>query len=206
MKTALYGTDGKKKSDIELKEQVFGQKINEGLMHQVVRAEMASTRRGTASTKTRAQVRGGGIKPWRQKGTGRARAGSIRSPLFVGGGTTFGPKPRDYEYKVPKKMAKAALRSALSAKAKDKEIMIVEKIDLKEKKTKKAKEILDKLKVNKESTILVEKADENIVKSFRNLENVNVLSFDKISPYSILANKVLIITKDALNKLVEVLS
>jgi len=206
MKTVLYGTDGKKKSDIELKEQVFGQKINEGLMHQVVRAEMASTRRGTASTKTRAQVRGGGIKPWRQKGTGRARAGSIRSPLFVGGGTTFGPKPRDYEYKVPKKMAKAALRSALSAKAKDKEIMVVEKIDLKEKKTKKAKEILDKLKVNKESTILVEKADENIVKSFRNLENVNVLSFDKISSYSILDNKVLIITKDALNKLVEVLS
>ncbi len=206
MKTALYGTDGKKKSDIELKEQVFGQKINEGLMHQVVRAEMASTRRGTASTKTRAEVRGGGIKPWRQKGTGRARAGSIRSPLFVGGGVTFGPKKRDYKYKVPKKMAKAALRSALSAKAKDKEIMVVEKIDLKEKKTKKAKEILDKLKVSKKSTILVENADENIMKSFRNLENVDVLSFDKISSYSILDNKVLIITKDALNKLVEVLS
>src|SRR3972149_6189402 len=102
MKTAVYSAKGQKLSDIDLKPDIFGQKVNEGLIYQVVRAEMANVRSGTAATKTRALVSGGGIKPWRQKGTGRARAGSIRSPLFIGGGTVFGPRPRNYEYKVPR--------------------------------------------------------------------------------------------------------
>lgn len=206
MKTAVYSAKGQKISDIELKPEVFGQKVNEGLIYQVVRAEMANTRLGAAKTKTRAEVSGGGAKPWRQKGTGRARAGSIRSPLFVGGGTVFGPRPRNYELKVPRKMRKAALKSALSAKAKDKEIIVVDKLAFKEPKTKEAQEVITKLKVDKKSTILVEKADENVTKSFRNLPNTKVISLDQLSSYAVLDNKVLIITKDALSKLTEVLA
>jgi len=206
MKTTVYSATGQKLSDIELKSEIFEQKVNEGLIYQVVRAEMMNARQGTAATKTRALVSGGGIKPWRQKGTGRARAGSIRSPLFVGGGTAFGPQPKNYDLKVPKKMRKAALRSVLSAKAKDKELLIIDKLAFKEPKTQVAKQILDKLKISKKTTILMEKADENVVKSFRNLPNISLLSFDNISSYAILDNQKLIITKEALNKLGEVLS
>lgn len=206
MKTTIFSAKGQELSDIELKPEVFGQKVNEGLIYQVVRAEMASMRRGTAATKTRAEVSGGGAKPWRQKGTGRARAGSIRSPLFIGGGTIFGPRPRNFELKVPRKMRKAAIKSALSAKAKDKEILIVDKLVFKEPKTKEAEEVLSKLKIDKKSTIITEKPDENLIKSFRNLPNARVISLDELSSYAVLNNKVLVITKDALAKLSEVLS
>ena len=206
MKTEIYSAKGTKVKDIELNKEVFGQKLNGPLIHQVVSAEMASARQGNASTKTRAQVRGGGIKPWRQKGTGRARAGSIRSPLWVGGGTTFGPQPKEYKTKVPRKMYKAALRSILSAKAKDKEIKVIDKLDFKEPKTQAAAEVLEKLKIEKKSTVIIEKADDNIVKSFRNLEKINIVSVDKISPYVLLDNEVLVITKGALDKLIEVVA
>lgn len=206
MKTAVYSAKGQKLSDIELKPDVFGQKVNEGLIYQVVRAEMANARQGTAATKTRAYVSGGGIKPWRQKGTGRARAGSIRSPLFVGGGTVFGPTPKDYDLKIPRKMKKAAIKSALSAKAKDKEIIIIDNLAFKEPKTKDAVELLSKLKIEKKSTILIDKVDENLIKSFNNIANVKVISIGTLSSYALLDNKVLIITKDALTKLSEVLS
>jgi len=205
MKTAVYSATGQKLSDIELKPEIFEQKVNEGLIYQVVRAEMMNDRQGDAATKTRALVSGGGIKPWRQKGTGRARAGSIRSPLFIGGGTVFGPQPKYYDLKVPKKMKKAALRSVLSAKVKDKEVIIIDNLSFKEPKTKEAKQILEKLKIDKKTTILTEKADDNVDKSFRNLPNTRVLSLDKISSYAILDNQKLIITKEALKKLGEVL-
>lgn len=206
MKTAVFSVEGDKVSDIELKSEVFASKVNEGLIHQVVRAELMNTRSGNAATKTRAEVSGGGVKPWRQKGTGRARAGSIRSPLFVGGGIVFGPRPKNYSVKVPKKMKKAALRSVLSAKAKDKEIIIIDKIDFKEPKTKQAKDLLTKLKVIKKCAIVLEKADENTIKSFRNLPNVNVLGLDNLSSYALLNNEVLIFTKEALQKITEVLA
>lgn len=206
MKTEIFSAKGTKVKEIELNKEVFGQKFNESLIHQVVTAEMVNNRQGDASTKTRAQIRGGGIKPWRQKGTGRARAGSIRSPLWVGGGITFGPQSKEYKERVPRKMRKAALRSILSAKAKDKEIKIVDKLDFKEPKTKAAKEVLDKLKIEKKSTVVIEKVDQNIVKAFRNLEKTNIVSVDRISSYALLDNEVLIITKGALDKLIEVLS
>jgi len=206
MKTAVYSATGQKLSDIELKPEIFEQKVNEGLIYQVVRVEMMNARQGDAATKTRALVSGGGIKPWRQKGTGRARAGSIRSPLFVGGGTVFGPESKIYDLKIPRKMRKVALKSVLSAKAKDKEVLIIDKLSFKEPKTQEAKQILDKLKIDKKATILTEKTDENVMKSFRNLPNARVLSLDNISPYAILDNQKLIITKEALNKLAEVLS
>ncbi len=206
MKVDVYSQKGDKVSDIELKAEVFEQKINQGLIYQVIRAEMANVRQGDASTKTRAEVRGGGIKPWRQKGTGRARAGSIRSPLFVGGGTVFGPQPKVYSLTIPRKMKKVALRSILSAKANGNEIKVVDKLDFKEPKTKLAKDTLDKLKLSKKVTVVTEGIDENTFKSFQNLPKTNILSVDMISPYFILDNDALVITKDALQKLTEVLS
>lgn len=206
MKTAVYGVNGQKVSDTVLKPEVFEQKVNEGLIHQVVRAELINARRGTASTKTRSEVKGGGKKPWRQKGTGRARAGSIRSPLFIGGGIVFGPKPKQYMLTIPRKMRKAALKSILSAKAKEKEIIVLDKLALKEPKTRVAKEMLEKLKIDKKSTIVIEKSDVNVMKSFRNLPATNVVSLDRISPYTILDNKVLVITKGALQEITEALA
>jgi len=205
MKTALIDIKGKKIKDIDLKKEIFEANINEPLVHQLVKAELNSMRQGTSSSKTRAEVRGGGAKPWRQKGTGRARAGSTRSPLWKGGGVTFGPSPRDYTQKMPAKMRKNALRSVFSAKAKEKEIMILDKLDIKEPKTKQAQEILGNLKIKKKSTILIDKPNESVEKSFRNISKVNVLDVGQLNAYDILDNEVLILTKDSLARLEEVL-
>ena len=206
MKVDVVDLKGKKVKDVNLNEKVFKREINEPLVHQVVVAEMAGMRQGSASTKTRSEIRGGGVKPWRQKGTGRARAGSIRSPLWVGGGITFGPQPKSYKKRIPRKMRKEALKSALSAKLKNSEIVIINKIDIKEPKTKKAVELLKGLNLNGRTTILMSESNEVIEKSFRNLEKVKVIHISQISTYEILNNKKLVITNDAAKKLTEVLS
>lgn len=206
MKTAVVDTKGKKISEMDLNDEIFNYKLNEPLVHQVVKAEMANKRQGNASTKTRAMVSGGGVKPWRQKGTGRARAGSNRSPLWRGGGITFGPEPRDYYQRIPRKMRKGAIKSALSAKVKGEKLVVIETIDFNEPKTVKAEELLMDLKLNGKTTILLSKANQILEKSFRNIPNANVTSVDKILVYDILNNKNLLITKDAVQRLTEVLS
>lgn len=206
MKTAVVDTKGKKISEMDLNDEIFSHKLNEPLVHQVVKAEMANKRQGNASTKTRAMVSGGGVKPWRQKGTGRARAGSNRSPLWRGGGITFGPEPRDYYQRIPRKMRKGAIKSALSAKVKGENLVVIETIDFNEPKTVKAEELLMDLKLNGKTTILLSKANQILEKSFRNIPNANVTSVDKILVYDILNNKNLLITKDAVQRLTEVLS
>lgn len=206
MKTSVIDIKGKKIKDIELKKEIFDTKINEPLVHQLVKAELASLRQGTASTKTRAEVSGGGAKPWRQKGTGRARAGSNRSPLWRGGGVTFGPAPRDFAAKMPRRMRKNALRSIFSAKAKDKELLILDKLEVKEPKTKEAKKILENLKLDKKSTILIDRPNESIEKSFRNLPKVRVIDIGLLNAYDILDNRILILTQAALVRLTEVLA
>lgn len=205
MKADIVDTKGKKVKDIDLDDKIFKQRFNEPLVHQVVKAEMANMRQGNASTKTRALVSGGGAKPWRQKGTGRARAGSNRSPLWRGGGITFGPEPRDYYQRIPKKMRKGALKSVLSSKFKNSEAVIIDTIVFKGPKTKKAEEILWNLKLEGKTTILLANKDENLEKSFRNLPDARVISLDKISVYGVLDNKNLVLTGEAVSKLTEVL-
>lgn len=206
MKAAVVDTKGKKIKEIDLNEDIFNRKSNEPLVHQVVTAEMANKRQGSASTKTRAMVAGGGTKPWRQKGTGRARAGSIRSPLWKGGGVTFGPQPRDFYTRIPKKMRKGALKSALSAKFKNSEIIIIDNLEFKEPKTKKAEEILDSLKIYDKTTVVIPEKNDLLFKSFRNIPGVEIMTIDNLTVYDILNNKKLIITNDAISKLTEVLS
>lgn len=206
MKQAVLDKAGKKIKDIELKDSIFKKDVNEPLVHQVVVAEMANMREGNASTKTRALVAGGGTKPWRQKGTGRARAGSIRSPLWRGGGITFGPQPRDYYTRIPRKMRKEAIRSALSAKAKDSEIIVIDKIDFKEAKTKQAIQMLEKIKVSGKAVIITSETNDAVEKSFRNIPGVRVVPFGEMLAYDILDNKNLVLTGDCVDKISEVFS
>jgi large subunit ribosomal protein L4 len=206
MKAEIVDAKGKKINEIELNEDIFNRKLNETLVHQVVTAEMTNKRQGNASTKTRAMISGGGVKPWRQKGTGRARAGSNRSPLWKGGGIIFGPSPKDYYTRIPRKLRKGAIKSVLSAKLKNSELVIIDKIEIKEPKTKAATLVLKDLNIKGKTTIILPEANETIEKSFRNIPAVNVISIDKISTYDVLDNKNLLITGDAVQKLTEVLS
>lgn len=204
-KAPLFTAQGRKKKDIELKEELFGITPHQEAVHQSVRAFLASMRRGTASTKTRSEVRGGGRKPWPQKGTGRARAGTIRSPLFRGGGVIFGPKPRDYFIKVPKKVKRLALSSALSSKAKEKAVFVLEEVEMEAPKTKKAVEILKNLGLeDKKVTLVITEGEENLALSFRNLPNMNIIYADELNAYYALDNEVILFTKKALGNLQEV--
>jgi len=205
VKAKVINDKGKKIKDIELDAEVFGVAPNNALIHQVITAEMANVRRGTAATKTKGMVSGGGIKPHRQKGTGRARAGSIRSPLWRGGGTVFGPHPKKYNSKVPRKMRRLALRSILSAKAKDSEVIIIDKFDFKKPVTKKARLLLESIKAPKKVTVVVERGDENTEKSFRNLTSANVISVTGLSSYHLLDNEALLFSEATLEKITEVL-
>jgi large subunit ribosomal protein L4 len=183
----LYSADGKKTGTIELKEEIFGIEPNMAVMHQVVTAQLAAARAGTHSTKTRGEVRGGGRKPWRQKGLGRARQGSIRSPQWIGGGVAHGPKPRDYSQRTPKKMKRLALRSALSARAAADQIKVVESFDIWEKpKTKNAINLLDAMGVSGKVLLLAEDHEKTAIKSFRNLKGVIASSVGQANTYDVL--------------------
>ncbi len=206
IKLSLHDIKGKEIGEISLKDNIFNTKINKYLVHQVVKRYLAGKRRGTASTKNRSEVRGGGAKPWRQKGTGRARAGTIRSPIWVGGGIVFGPTPRDYSFSLPKKMKTAALKSVLSNKAKNNEIVILDKLSLKENKTKKMVEILENLKALKKPLVIIGKEDKKIEQAIRNIKDAMVLPVSKINSYDLLNQGKIIFTKEALKQIEEVLA
>jgi large subunit ribosomal protein L4 len=195
----LLNQRGEVVGELQLKEEVFGVEPNHTLMHQAVLSYLANQRQGTHSTKTRGEVRGGGRKPWRQKGTGRARQGSIRAPQWVGGGVVFGPRPRDYSFYLSKKERRLALRSALSAKLADGEIKVVEELEIEEPKTKKMEEILRSLGIEGENTLIVtEEMNPVVILSARNLPYVvGVVEAKDLTTYDVLSAKYLVMTKKA---------
>ena len=186
----------------ELKQEIFGTKTRPHLLHQTVLMQLNKRRAGTAATKSKGLVRGGGKKPWRQKGTGRARAGSIRSPLWVGGGTIFGPQPRDYSFRMPRKARKEALLSALSLKNRDGKIIVVDKLELEEAKTKLMAKALAELKVTS-ALIVIPQPDAKIERSSRNIPAVKVLRVEGLNVYDVLRYEHLILTEGALKLLEE---
>lgn len=202
-KLDLHNIEGERIGEVSLSSKVFGAKVNEVLLYEALKAQASSRRRGTASTKERSQVRGGGRKPWRQKGTGRARAGSIRSPIWKGGGTTFGPHPRDYSYSLPKKARRKSLRCALSSKFKEKKILVLDNIKLKEAKTKRMANILANLRSGKKPLLIIEEKNEKARKAARNIEGIKVLSPNSLNVYDLLHHDRLILTKEALTRLEE---
>lgn len=203
-KIDVYSIEGKKVSDIELNETIFGIEPNEAVVHSVLINFLANQRQGTQSTKTRAEVSGGGRKPWRQKGTGRARQGSIRAPHWVGGGIALGPKPRSYKYRVNKKEKRLAIKSLLSSKVLENELVVVDKMELKEIKTKTMVNALNSLKVEGKTLILLPEKNENVQKSARNIEGVKTTLVNTINVYDLLKYKNLVITLDTVKKLEEV--
>ncbi len=199
-KIDILDIENNKVGERGLKEEIFSAPIREHLFYEVVKMQLACRRRGTASTKTRSDVRGGGTKPWRQKGTGRARAGSIRSPLWKGGGVVFGPHPRDYSYSVPKRVRKEALKSALALKQREGALKVIKELSLKEIKTKALLEILKRLEaVN--SLIVIEERDERIEKSARNLPYTKVIRAEGLNLYDILRHDKLLLTEASLEKI-----
>ena len=198
--------EGKKASTAELADSVFGIEPNVPVMHQVVRMQRASWRAGTHNTLTRGKVRGGGKKPWRQKGTGRARQGTIRAPHWRGGGVVFGPHPRDYSFKVNKKEIKLAIRSALSAKLADGQLIVVDKFDFEKPRTKDAVAVLKALEVEGRCTIVVTDDNVNAFLSFRNIPTVDVVPSGSENVYELLDNKFLIFEEEALRKLEEAMA
>ena len=200
---AVYNIEGKQVDTIELNDAVFGVEINEHLVHMAVVNQLANKRQGTQSAKTRGEVSGGGKKPWRQKGTGHARQGSIRAPQWKGGGVVFAPKPRDYSFKMNKKEKALAIKSALTSRVQEDKFVVVDKFGFNEIKTKKMKEVLDNLKVKK-ALIVLDKKDENVTLSARNLPNVRTVLSNSINVYDILKYDTLVITKDAVAQIEEV--
>ena len=203
-KIDVYNIEGKKVSDLELKEEVFGIEPNEALVHSVLVNYLANQRQGTQSTKTRSEVRGGGRKPWRQKGTGRARQGSIRAPQWIKGGIALGPKPRSYKYRINKKEKRLAIKSVLSSKVLENKLTVVDKLELKEIKTKTMVNALKNLKVEGKSLIVIPEKNEMIQKSARNIEGVRTASIDTINIFDLLKYTNLVLTVDTVKKLEEV--
>jgi len=204
-KLALLNQAGDKVKDITLNESVFGIEPNQQVLYDVIKAQRAAMRQGTQKAKTRAEVRGGGRKPWRQKGTGRARQGSIRSPQWTGGGVVFAPQPRDYDMKVNRKVRQLALKSAYSAKINENEIRVLDKFELAEVKTKSFNEVLNNVKVSGRTLVILEEANDNIELSGRNITGVEINTWDHVSVYDILKAHNVIITLDAVKKVEEVL-
>ena len=200
MEMKVVNSSGKKVGTIELVAAVFEQEYNEALIHQVVVAQLANKRQGTKSTLTRAEVRGGGIKPWRQKGTGRARQGSIRAPQWIKGGVVFAPKPRDFSQKINQKMKVAALKSALSEKVRDNEITIINEVKAENGKTKEIATILKNLKMDKKVLLVVGEHDELVIRACRNIQNVTLINASLINVYDVVANANCIMTQDAVKK------
>lgn len=205
-KVKVYNMSGEHIDEIELDDSIFGIEVNEHVLYEVVKNQLANKRQGTQSTLTRAEVRGGGRKPWRQKGTGRARHGSIRSPIWKGGGVIFAPKPRDYSYKVPKKVRRLALKSALSSKVENGEMIVVDSIDFEAPKTKEMVAFLANIKADKKALIVVGESNLNIIKSASNIPNVQTALVNTLNVYDILNHNSFIITKDAVRKVEEVYS
>lgn len=203
-KVAVYNMLGAQVGEIELKDDVFGIEPNNAVMYEFVKMQLANKRQGTSSTKTRTEVRGGGKKPWRQKGTGRARVGSSRNPVWRGGGIAFGPKPRDYSYKLPQKVRRLALKSALSSKALDNKIVVVDEFNFDQPKTKAMMQALEALKVGKKTLLVTADGNVNVVKSARNIEGVKPMRADFINVYDILKHDTLLMTKDAVAMVEEV--
>ncbi len=203
-KIDVYDIQGKKVSTVDLKDEIFGIEPNEAVVHSVLVNFLANQRQGTQSTKTRAEVSGGGRKPWRQKGTGRARQGSIRAPQWIKGGIALGPKPRSYKYTVNKKEKRLAIKSCLSSKVLEKELVVVDSLPLKEIKTKEMVKALDNLKVEGKTLILLPEKNETVQKSARNIEGVKTTLVNTINVYDLLKYKNLVITLDTVKKLEEV--
>ena len=203
-KVDVYNIEGKKVKDLELKEEVFGIEPNEALVHSVLVNYLANQRQGTQSTKTRSEVRGGGRKPWKQKGTGRARQGSIRAPQWIKGGIALGPKPRSYKYRVNKKEKRLAIKSVLSSKVLENKLTVVDKLELKEIKTKTMVNTLKNLKVEGKALIVIPEKNEMVQKSARNIEGVRTASIDTINIFDLLKYTNLVVTVDTVKKLEEV--
>ncbi len=207
-KVAVYDITGAKTGEMELNDSVFGVEVNESVLHQAVVMQLASQRLGTASTKTRGLVRGGGRKPWKQKGTGRARAGSTRSPIWVGGGTTFGPQPRSYAFRMPRKQRRLAIKSALTAKLQDGELVVVDSIAFDAPKTKNVITMLSGFDAtNKKSLIITGEVVENVEKSARNIPGVKAIpASSSLNVYDLLYHDKVFVTKEAITRIEEVLA
>ena len=203
-KVDVLSVDGKKVKELELNENVFGIEPNENIVHSAIVNYLANQRQGTQNTKTRAEVSGGGRKPWRQKGTGRARQGSIRAPQWIKGGIALGPRPRSYSYKINKKEKRLAIKSILSSKVAEKELIVLDKLELKEIKTANMVKILNNVKVEGKTLILLPSNNENVQKSSRNIEGVKTLTVDTINAYDLVKYKGLVVTEDTVKKLEEV--
>ena len=203
-KTNVYDMTGKQVGEVELSEGIFGIEPNVSVMHDVVKNHLANCRQGTQSALTRAEVSGGGKKPWRQKGTGRARQGSTRAPQWTHGGIVFAPKPRDYSYRLNKKVRRLALKSALSAKAQADEIVVIDEIKMEEIKTKTFKAFLDAVKVDRKALVVTAEANELVVKSARNIAGVKTTFANLINVYDILNANKLVLDRAALAKIEEV--
>ena len=199
----VYNIEGKEVGTMELNDAVFGVEVNEHLMHLAVVSQLANKRQGTQSAKTRAEVSGGGRKPWRQKGTGHARQGSTRAPQWTGGGVVFAPKPRDYSVKMNKKEKAAAIKSALSSKVAEEKFIVVDGLAFDEIKTKKMAAVLDNLKVNK-ALVVLDKKDENIILSARNIPEVRTVLSGSVNVYDVLKYGNVVITKEAVAQIEEV--
>ena len=202
-KVSVYNIEGKEVDTLELSDAVFGVEVNEHLVHMAVVSQLANKRQGTQSAKTRSEVRGGGRKPWKQKGTGHARQGSTRAPQWTGGGVVFAPVPRDYSFKMNKKEKRAALKSALTSRVQENKLIVIDELKFDEIKTKNFKAVMDNLKVNKAYVVLNEN-DEKVVKSARNLPNVQTALTNTINVYDVMKGGTVILTKDAVKTIEEV--
>lgn len=205
-KVALYSQSGSQVGEIELNETVFGIEPNQHVLYEAIIMQRASLRQGTHKTKTRSEVRGGGRKPWRQKGTGRARQGSIRSPQWRGGGTVFGPVPRSYSYRLPKKVRRLAIKSALSSKVQEENILVLESLALEAPKTKDFTAVLNGLSVDNKALVVTADLDENVALSARNIPGVTIVTADGINVLDVVSHDKLIMTKQAVEKVEEVLA
>ncbi|MFB0527970.1 MAG: 50S ribosomal protein L4 [bacterium] len=202
----LFNSKGENMGKISLPEEIFGKKLNPGLVHEVLVGQLAMARQGTASTKTRAEVSGGGAKPWRQKGTGRARAGSNRSPLWRHGGIIFGPKRRSYRIAFPKKKRRNAMKQVLSEKIRENKLRVIDSLVLEEGKTKKATALLEKMGALMGTLVIAKGRDANLSKAFANLPKVKLIFVESINIYDLLNYEKIIITRDAIGAIVEGLS
>ncbi|NEZ44476.1 50S ribosomal protein L4 [Paenibacillus alvei] len=203
-KVAVYNMSGAQVGEIELSDSVFGIEPNKHVLHDAVVMQLASMRQGTHKVKNRSEVSGGGRKPWKQKGTGRARQGSIRSPQWVGGGTVFGPTPRSYAYKLPKKVRRLAIKSALSSKVLAEQIIVIDSLALNTPKTKEFAAVLNNLKVDRKALVVLPDYNDNVALSARNIPSVKLVAADGVNVYDVLRHEKLIITKDAVQKVEEV--
>ena len=205
-KVNVLNLSGDKVEEITLAEEIFGIEPNEHAVYEAVKNILANRRQGTQSAKTRAEVRGGGKKPWRQKGTGRARQGSIRAPQWTGGGIVFAPKPRDYSYKIPKKVRRLALKSVLSSKVQTEDMIVLDALVMEQASTKKAVEILKNIDAKEKAIVLVADGSETVRKSFRNIPKVATLALGEINVYDLLKYDTVVLTKEAVKKIEEVYS